>query len=141
MSSRYEREIEDILKKAGGFGSDPGGGGGRKKPRSRNVVRLSWLYVRQSLSGKPWSVSPGRVMLIGFALLLSTLLVMPFVDGVAGYLAWAGLLLCVIGYGMFLARPSSGGVEKRWRGRSVEAAERRSRLMSALDRVRRRFSR
>ncbi len=140
MSSRYEREIEDILEKAGGFGPAPSGGG-PKKPRSRNVVRLAWLYVRQSVSGKPWSVSPGRVMLVGFALLLSTLLVMPFVDGVAGYLAWAGLLLCVIGYGMFLARPSSGGgVEKHWRGRRVES-ERRSRLMSALNRVRRRFSR
>ena len=140
MANRYEREIEDILKKAGGFDPDPGGDG-PKKPRSRNVVRLAWLQFRQSLSGKPWSLSPGRVMLIGFALLLSTLIVIPFVSGVASYLAWAGLLLCIVGYGMFLARPSSGGdVEKRWRGRAVDT-ERRSRLMSALDRVRRRFSR
>ena len=136
MPSRYEKEIEDILEKAGDFGAKPVKGA-PKKPRSRSVRRLVWLYVRQSLSGKPWSVSPGRVMLIGFVLLLSTLLVMPFVDGVAGYLAWAGLLLCIVGYGMFLARPPS--VEKRWRGKPIET-ERRSRLGIAFDRIRRRLS-
>lgn len=136
MPSRYEKEIEDILEKAGDFGAEPVKGA-PKKPRSRSVRRLVWLYVRQSLSGKPWSVSPGRVMLIGFVLLLSTLLVMQFVDGVAGYLAWAGLLLCIIGYGMFLARPPSA--EKRWRGKPIDT-ERRSRLGIAFDRIRRRLS-
>ena len=138
MPNRYEKEIEDILERAGDFGGKPGDkGGAPKKPRSRSVRRLVWLYARQSLSGGLWSFSPGRVMLIGFVLLLSTLLIMPFVDGVAGYLAWAGLLLCIIGYGMFLARPPS--VEKRWRGRPL-GTERRSRFGIALDRIRRRLS-
>ena len=137
MPNKYEKEIEDILERAGDFGEKPGKGGAPKKPRSRSVRRLVWLYVRQSLSGGPWSFSPGRVMLIGFVLLLSTLLIMSFVDGVAGYLAWAGLLLCIIGYGMFLARPPS--VEKRWRGRPLET-ERRSRFGIALDRIRRKLS-
>ena len=137
MPNKYEKEIEDILERAGDFGGKPGKGDAPKKPRSRSVRRLVWLYVRQSLSGGLWSFSPGRVMLIGFVLLLSTLLIMPFVDGVAGYLAWAGLLLCIIGYGMFLARPPS--VEKRWRGRPLET-ERRSRFGIALDRIRRKLS-
>ena len=137
MPDRYEKEIEDILEKAGVPGDDSSSAPKPKARRSRGVRRLAWLYARQSLSGGLWSFSPGRVMLIGFVLLLSTLLVMPFASGVPGFLAWAGLIICIIGYGMFLARPPK--VEKRWRGRTLGAGE-RSRIRSAFDRIRRRLS-
>ena len=139
MPDRYEREIEDILEKAGVPGDDSAASAKRprKSRRSRGVGRLAWLYVREALSGGVWSLSPGRVMLIGFVILLSTLLVMPFVGGVPGLLAWAGLIICIIGYGMFLARPPK--TEKRWRGRPLQTDE-RSRIRSAFDRIRRRLS-
>ena len=114
MSSKYQREIEEILQKAGDLGSTRGG---RRGPR-QSLLQLVWLYVKRSLSGKLWSLSPGRVMLIGLMLLLSTLVVRPFVDGVSGYLAWAGLLISIVGYGMVLAKPPKQ--EKRWRGQPFE---------------------
>ena len=114
MSSKYQREIEEILQKAGDLESTRGG---RRSPRE-SLPRLVWLYVKRSLSGKLWSLSPGRVMLFGLVLLLSTLVVRPFVHGVSGYLAWAGLLISIVGYGMVLAKPPTQ--EKRWRGQSIE---------------------
>ncbi len=115
MPSRYEREIEDILEKAGIEGSDAPR---RRQPRRRGFWRLVWLYARQSLSGSPLSITPGRVMLLGVALLLSFLLVRPFNAGVAGIVAWAGLIVFIIGYGYALARPRR--TEARWRGKPVD---------------------
>ena len=133
MPSRYQREIEDILEKAG----EEGPRRRPQRPRERRSLRkLVWLYVRQSLSGNLFSISPGRIMLLGFVLLLSFLLVRPFNGGVAGMLAWAGLIIFIIGYGMVLVRPPK--IEKRWRGQSVELGPSRD---SWLDRIRRRFTR
>ena len=114
MSSKYQREIEEILEKAGDLRSKRGG---RRAPRE-SLTRLVWLYVKHLLSGKLWSLSGGRVMLFGLVLLLSTLVVGRLVDGVSGYIAWAGLLIAIVGYGMVLARPPTR--EKRWRGQPVE---------------------
>ena len=114
MSSKYQREIEEILQRAGDLGSTRGG---RRAPR-HSLPRLVWLYGKRSLSGKLWSLSGGRVMLFGLVLLLSTLVVRPFVNGVSGYLAWAGLLISIVGYGMVLAKPPTQ--EKRWRGQLLE---------------------
>ena len=133
MSSKYQREIEEILQKAG----DIGGGGRRRKSassgKSIGFFRLVWMYVGQSLGGRFWSISPGRVMLVGFVLILSTLLVRPFIGGVAGWLGWAGLLMFIIGYGMVLVRPPK--VQKKWRGEPIEDN------VSWLDRIRRKISR
>ena len=133
MSNKYQREIEEILQKA-----DHLGGPGRRSKReseddSVGLVRLVWMYVKQSLGGRFWSISPGRVMLIGFVLILVTLLVRPFVGGVFGWLGWAGLLMFIIGYGMVLARPPR--VQKKWRGEPIEDDS------SWLDRIRRKITR
>ena len=133
MPSRYQREIEDILEKAGEVGPKRPP---RRSPNRRSFRQLVWLYVRQSLSGNLFSISPGRIMLLGFVLLLSFLLVRPFSAGVAGMLAWAGLIIFIIGYGMVLVRPPK--IEKRWRGQSVEM---KSPAGSWLDRIRRRITR
>ncbi len=133
MSSKYQREIEEILQNA----DDIGGGERRsKRPSSNNNIgffRLVRMYVRQSLGGRFWSISPGRVMLVGFVLILSTLLVRPFVGGVAGWLGWAGLLMFIVGYGMVLVRPPK--VQKKWRGEPIEDDS------SWLDKIRRKISR
>ena len=111
MSQRYQREIEEILKQTGG--PEPSGRGPRQ-----NIWRLIWLYIRQSLGGKRWSLSPGRIMLIAVSLLLSALIVRALVPGLVGPLAWAGLLLFIVGYGMFFVKPPN--IEKRWRGQPLE---------------------
>ena len=129
MSSKYQREIEDILEKSGELGTGRQPSVRRNSPGFRKLV---WLYLKHMVGGRDLSITPGRVMLIGFVLLLSTLLVMPFVAGITGYLAWAGLLLFIIGYGMVLARPPR--IEKRWRGESIEDTS-----DSWIERMRRKF--
>ena len=133
MPSRYQREIEDILERAG---EEEPKQRPRRAPDRRSFRQLVGLYVKQSLSGNLLSISPGRIMLLGFVLLLSFLLVRPFSAGVAGMLAWAGLIIFIIGYGMVLVRPPK--IEKRWRGQSVEMKPSGS---SWLDRIRRKINR
>ena len=90
MPERYQREIEDILRQAGDLGAGKGKGG-----PARSFPRLVWLHIAQSLRGKPWSFSPGRVMLTAAMLLLSALVFSAMVPGIAGPLAWAGLVLFI----------------------------------------------
>jgi hypothetical protein len=113
MSNKYKREIEEILKQAGDLKS---AGSGRKTGHS--IWRLIWLNVRQSVGGKAWSLSPGRVMLIAISLLLSALIVRVVVPGLVGPLAWAGLLLFIVAYALFFIRPRK--VDKRWRGQPLD---------------------
>lgn len=113
MSQRYQREIEEILKQAGDL-APPGRG---RRPR-QSLWRLIRPYMAQSLGGKGWSLSPGRVMLVAVSLLLSALIVNAFVPGLVAPLAWAGLLLFLVGYGMFFVKPPK--IEKRWRGQPLD---------------------
>ena len=115
MSQRYQEEIEEILKQAGEL--DPSGGG--KKPRE-SIWRLIWLYVCQSLGGKRLSFSAGRVMLVAVCLLLSALIIRAVVPGLVAPFAWAGLLLFLVGYGMFFVKPPK--IEKRWRGEPLDSS-------------------
>ena len=135
MSSKYQREIEEILQKAGDIDGDDRRPKSASSDKSIGFFRLVWMYVRQSLGGRFWSISPGRVMLVGFVLLLSALLVIPLVGGRAGLLGWAGLIIFIIGYGMVLARPPKMKMQKKWRGEPIEDDE------SWLDRIRRKISR
>jgi len=114
MSSKYQREIEEIMQRTGELAPTRGG----RRAHRLSLPRLVWLYVKRLLSGKLWSISPGRVMLFGLVLLLTSLVVGSFLPGATGYLAWAGLLISIVGYGLVLAKPPTG--EKRWRGQILE---------------------
>ena len=115
MAERYKKEIEEILQQAGDLGS---GGPSRSKP---TFLKLVWLQMVQSLGGKTWAIRPGRVMLVAVVLLLAALLLRPTLPGIVGLLAWAGLILFIVGYAMFFIRPPK--VEKRWRGETIEYGE------------------
>ena len=114
MPEQYQDEIEEILKQAGESPRPPV----ERQPRA-GLLQLMRQYFRQSMSGKGWSISPGRVMLTAVSLLLAALVLGRFVPGGAGPLALAGLLLFIVGYGMFFVSPRKG-LEKKWRGQSVE---------------------
>ena len=58
-------------------------------------------------------------MFIGLALLLSAILVSAMFPGLLGPIVWLSLILFILGYVLFFARPSAG-LEKRWRGRVIE---------------------
>jgi len=113
MSNRYQREIEEILQQAGELGTGKGRRGGRK-----GLLNLLRGYVAQSIGGRNLSITPGRVMLVAVALLLSALIMTSAIPGLVGPLAWAGLLLFIVGYAMFFIRP--GKVDKRWRGQPID---------------------
>ncbi len=104
MAERYKREIDEILRQAGELGA-----GKRSRP---SLPRLMWMGLTQSLGGKRWSLSPGRVMFIAVALLLSALIMS------VPLLAWAGLILFIVGYAMFFVHPPK--IEKRWRGQPMD---------------------
>ena len=120
MPERYKREIEEILRQAGEVSS----GGRGQRPRG-GIPRVLWRQLIDSLGGKGWSITPGRVMLAAVCLLLSAAIVRAFAPGFVGLLFWAGLILFIVGYAMFFMRPKSmpKSIEKRWRGRPVEDRE------------------
>ena len=115
MPDRYRREIEEILRQAGEL--EPSERRGRSR---QSVVRLVWLYVKQSLSGKGWSLSPGRIMLVAVSLFLAAAIVPAFIpgSGLGMPLGLAGLLLFIVGYAMFFVKPPQ--IEKRWRGQPID---------------------
>ena len=113
MSDRYKREIEEILKQAGEIA-----GRGQKRPPKIGLWRLIWRNITRSLGGKMWSLSPSRVMLIAVVLFLLSMVFRATGLGIVGPLAWAGLLLFIIGYAMFFIRPKK--VEKLWRSQPID---------------------
>ncbi len=113
MSDRYQREIEDILRQAGELGS--GKGSGRRR---RGFFALVGSYVGQSLSGRLWAITPGRVMLAAVVVLLLAVVAGSITSGLAPLLGFAGLLLFIVGYAMFFIKPPK--TEKRWRGQPIE---------------------
>jgi hypothetical protein len=113
MSEKYQQEIEEILKESGEL--VPSSRSGKTR---FDLWRLIQLYATNSLGGKIWSLTPGRVIVAAVSLLLLALLFARVVPGIGGPVALAGLLLFIIGYGMFFVQPR--GIEKRWRGQLVD---------------------
>ena len=115
MPDQYQKEIEDILKKAEAEAPLP-------SAQSRRSLRgMVWQYVRQSLNTKAWGISPGKIMLAALAILLAAFLLRPIVPGMFGLLAWAGLIIFIVAYGMVFLRPSKSPVDRKmWRGRYID---------------------
>ena len=122
MSNKYQKEIEEILKQAGGLAPV-----GRPPTPRDGFWGLIRGYIGRFLGGKGWAITAGRVMLAAVVLLLGALILR------VGFLAWAGLLLFIVGYGMFFIKPRSSS-EKRWRGQPLEGVGE-----SWWDRLRRKF--
>ena len=117
MPDQYQKEIEDILKKAEAEAPLPSG------DARRSLRGMVWQYVRQSLNTKAWGVSPGKIMLAALALLLAGL-VLRYMIPALGYLMWVSLVVFIIGYGMVFLRPSKSKVDRKmWRGRYIDGDE------------------
>ena len=113
MSDRYQREIEEILRQAG-EATPPVA----PSPKKLGLRRLVWTHVKQSLAGKPWSLTPGRAMVAAVLLLLAALVLNAVGVGPVAIVAFAGLILFIVAYGMFFIRPPKA--QKRWRGQVIE---------------------
>jgi hypothetical protein len=130
MPERYEKEIEEILRRKG---SELGTPQRPEKPRA-GFWRLVGQNLKKSLGGHAFSISPGRVLLIALTLVLAWAVLRGVgVGGMFALLGWVGLLLFIIGYGMIFVQPR--GVEKRWRGQPLDTPS----SGSLLDRIRGRF--
>ena len=113
MSERYQREIEEILQQVGE--STP-----TKEPGKAEKNSLLALFSRIGNGiGSVIYLSSRRLMTIGIALLLSAILVSAIFPGLLGPFVWLGLILFILVYALFFARPSLK-MERRWRGRPIE---------------------
>jgi len=125
MPDRYQDEIEEILK--GIEEDEPARPARRTQPIIDDMPREARqeppVYRDQPRSGggstSRWKhVTPGRVALAGFAVLVLGLAL----NSVGfGWLVWLGLLGLAGAYLLFFVRPRPVNRDKRWRGRSVES--------------------
>ncbi|MBI2862009.1 MAG: hypothetical protein HYX89_04235 [Chloroflexi bacterium] len=103
MSSQYEREIEELLRRLEGAGKP-------RKPRRRGWGSRLLDALRPH--------SPGQLMLTSFALLLLGL-VLTYVAPIIGRpLITLSVTLFFVAYFTSFIRP--GGYERRWRGQRIE---------------------
>ena len=113
MSERYQREIEEILQQAGDHTptKEP------ERPRRRSPSSAIG-GVGRGVAGLIYR-SSSRLLVIGAVLLLLAILVSVILPGFLGPLFWLGLILFIMIYALYFARPG-GSPEKRWRGRAIE---------------------
>ena len=113
MSERYQREIEEILQQVGE--ATPG-----NEPREAKGSSLLAPLARIGRGiGNHIYLSSGRLMTIGIVLLLAAILASAIFPGFLGPFVWLGLILFILVYALFFARPNRK-TDKRWRGRSID---------------------
>ena len=113
MSERYQREIEEILQQVG-----EGTPNKESKQTGRGFLLAPLSRFFRGV-GAHLYLSSGRLMTIIVVLLLSAILVSAIFPGLLGPFVWLGLILFILGYALFFARPGSK-MEPRWRGRPVD---------------------
>ncbi len=113
MSERYQREIEEILQQAGEHTpvKEP------ERPHRRSPASALG-GIGRGVAGLIYR-SSSRLLIIGAVLLLLAVLVSVILPGFLGPFVWLGLILFILIYALYFARPG-GSPEKRWRGRAIE---------------------
>ena len=117
MSDKYKKEIEEILKQAEEVMPKD-----RASPSAQQAEASGGFFNQLGgfSRGRGLKISPSRLMLTSFGLLLLALVLGLIGPGnVAIFVVVAGLVLFVIAYALFFVRPGSS-YEKRWRGRVIE---------------------
>ncbi len=115
MQEQYQREIEEILEKASNVPGRPA------KRRQRSLFRAFLRGLGSFLGGRSWKISPGRIILGALILLLSAWWFKTSLPGLVGPIAWAAVVLFILGYALFFINPRVT-YEKRWRGQLMEPA-------------------
>ena len=127
MSERYQREIEEILQQVGE--STP-----TKEPEKphRKSPLSAFGGIGRGVAGLIYR-SSSRLLLIGAVLLLLAVLVSVISPGFLAPFVWLGLILFIMVYALYFARPGSSP-EKRWRGRTIEPVPSEDRAWSRFQR-------
>lgn len=120
MTDKYVQEIEEILKKAEASDNQEE----IEKSKSRRFANLPGGKLMNKVFGllKIDQISSRKVMIVGLSILVLALLLNALMPGGVHLLIWTGLVLIVVTYGVFVARPGLRH-EKRWRGRVIEETE------------------
>ena len=128
MTQRYEKEIEEILKKSGEPSSDrPPSDPGEPPPERPNRRRRN-LPSGTGSGMRRVAISYKHLLLAGVGVLIISI----FIGGLPMFLIGAGLL--VAGYVMYYRAPRSGGggggsssgggrAPKMWRGRMIDPGD------------------
>lgn len=117
MTSKYEREIREILEKMDEFVPPPS-----LQQRVGNRVRGRWWRWRNQ-PRRGWSFAPGQLMLTALALIVASFVLrfFPFGGLLATVVGLAGVILFVVAFILSLtARGRYGNREQRWRGRPID---------------------
>lgn len=114
MADKFEREIDEIIRKTGGDLPPP------PRPTRRSVRRSPQPERRGG-----FSINPRQLLLAGIGLLLVGSLLISAVGNWGVMMAFAGIGLLVVAYIAFFNSKGStapGGYERRWRGQTVYEA-------------------
>ena len=115
--ARYQREIEEILDKVN---EDlPADAGSKRGQRSQQETRSAPRKAEGRNSRVRFDFSPGRLVVIGAALLVAALLFVLVLPAFAQPTLWIGVGLFIVAYLLFFTKPRRT-MEKRWRGQSIE---------------------
>ena len=117
MSQRFEREIDEILRQFDGDLTPPPRPL-RRRSRFERLKRRA-LHGFWAVYSLRWRSGAAELMLGAYALALLTLLLRPMVPMLGTLLAWVMVVLFIAGYVQSYRR-TSGGVDRRWRGRPMD---------------------
>ena len=114
MPKRYEKEIEEILGRAGTL-----------RPRPAADYGLPTLLARYAANrlGRAGRLSSGLVMAAGLAMVIASLIVTRAAEGAGQAVLVAGLSALAAGYGLAFVPSVAAGSRPRpkvWRGRPIE---------------------
>ncbi len=110
MADRFEREINEIIRKTGDLPPPP-------RAARRAVRRASRTGGRRI-----FSLNARSMMLVSLVLLLIGSLLWGASSGLGGLIVLIGIVLLLASYAVFFGNRNTtlpGGYEKRWRGQAV----------------------
>ena len=127
MTNRYQKEIEEILKKAGEPPPEQQPSGGPDEPPPERRPRRRSRPTAQGSAMRRVAISYKHLLLAGVGVLIISI----FAGGLPMFLVGAGLL--VAGYIWYYRAPRSGGdssrgsgggrAPKMWRGRMIDPGD------------------
>lgn len=120
MSTRYQREIEDILEQSSNHAMDQLEDDSARDDSARDDSLPAQNQLLVSVRSFFLSLKPGRLMLISVSLLLISLLLGGFNLSFSGLVAWVAGGLFIIAYVLYFIRPSGSNSKRRWRGRPID---------------------
>ncbi len=135
---KYEREIEEILRKAEEEGWASKSGSVSKANAPDNIKRP----IRPANRPTGFHITPGLVVGISLSVLVLIFLIRPFAPEISVLLTPLAVLFCLGALIYYYISTSAGGkMEKRWRGQTIDMSKSNDPLANIRRTLERWFSR